>query len=109
MPRNGSVSKIKTISNLKKTRNDHLHCFPKAPQFNYARSIPKNGSVPMFNQMQRKHSFKAVPLGSVNPANRNSKPNLQERRRSSIKNSVLSFVASKSKINGEEISNNLVF
>jgi hypothetical protein len=71
-----------------------------APQFNYARSIPKNVSVPVFNQMQRKHSFKAVPMGMSFSINR-SKPNLQERRRSSIKNSVLSFVSSKPKINGE--------
>jgi hypothetical protein len=71
-----------------------------APQFNYSKSIPKNGSVPVFNQMQRKHSFKAVPLGSTTAANRNSKSNLQEGRRNSIKNSMLSFVSSKAKING---------
>jgi len=72
-----------------------------APQFNYSRSIPKNVSVPVFNHMTRKHSFKAVPLGSTNATNRSSKPNLQEGRRNSIKNSMLSFVSSRPKINGE--------
>lgn len=36
-----------------------------APQFMYGRSLPKNGSVPLFDRMvARKHSFRAVPVGS---------------------------------------------